>query len=906
MYNFAVDMEMNVIQKQTGPPTLRKQMKKNASFKLFAVTLLIAAITALLPSCSAGRKTMNIDLNHNWRFRQGDGSTWLPAKVPGCVHTDLLANKKIEDPFYRTNEKDLQWIDKKEWEYKTTFNVDKKLLNREQTELIFQGLDTYADVYLNGKEVLSAANMFRQWRVPCKGLLKPGENELKVRFYSPITIGLEKLEENGVALPAGNDNSQMGGIGDKKVSVFTRKAPYHYGWDWGPRFVTSGIWKPVALEAWDKIKIRHCHVYKKNGNNEKNLETNGVTLTAHLEIESTAARDTDISIAVDGEGKIKKKFRLNKGLNNVRLDFDVANPRLWWPNGLGEQYLYRLKAAVKTAGVSDEVSLNYGIRTLRLVQEADDKGKSFYFEVNGRPVFAKGANVIPADLFLDRVSPQTYETLIQSAVKANMNMLRVWGGGIYEKDIFYDLCDKYGIMVWQDFMFACSLYPGDPEFVENVKHEAADNIKRLRNHPSVVLWCGNNEIHIAWHNWGYKKNYEKQDPMLAKKIRGDYDRIFHETLYEAVKKYHPDAPYWPSSPMAAWDPETGGEEVAGYDKPAGDSHYWGVWHEAKPFSHYLERIPRFMSEYGFQSFPGLETVKTYTLPEDHDIESEVMRAHQRHPRGNQLIRQYMGDNYHIPEQFAHFLYVSQLLQAEGIKTGIEAHRRSMPYCMGSLYWQLNDCWPVASWSGMDYTLRWKALHYAVKEAFVPVLVSPVEENGNLEVYIVSDRKDSFDGRLHLGLKDFSGQLLWEKALAVRVEGNTSRKCFTVGTAALLKGKDKKKLFLETRVTEGMEGGVGEPLSRSLYYFVPAKNLALQRPDIHARVSRGDDGYKIELTTATLAKNVFLEHKSPGEFSNNFFDLLPGEVKVVNYRTALNLEAGKLEKELKITSLRETY
>ena len=406
-----------------------------------------------------------------------------------------------------------------------------------------------------------------------------------------------------------------------------------------------------------------------------------------------------------------EKITLQKGLNSYKTKLSVPDPKLWWPNGMGDQPLYQLDFQIESSNSVDSQNVIFGIRQIELVQQKDSIGESFYFKINGKPFFAKGANYIPQDNFPSRVPDEKYIQTIQTALDANMNMLRVWGGGIYEKDIFYDLCDQKGILVWQDFMFACTMYPGDSAFIENVRQEAIYQVKRLRNHPSIALWCGNNEVDEGWHNWGWQKalNYSASD---STEVWNNYLKIFEKILPEAVSLYSPYTPYIPSSPQNGW----GRKESLTH----GDAHYWGVWWGAEPFEIYEEKVGRFMSEYGFQGFPDLKTLDSCLLPEDRNLLSPALLNHQKHPRGMELIRTYMELEYKVPDEFEDYAYVSQLVQAYGIKKAIEAHRRAMPRCMGTLYWQLNDCWPVISWSSVDYYNRWKALHYFVRQAYQDV------------------------------------------------------------------------------------------------------------------------------------------------------------------------------------------
>ncbi len=639
-------------------------MNTSTIFGFILLTILCSSTIAAQQRRQAdGAAKITVPLHRDWTFREVGKPTWHPATVPGCVHTDLLANKLIDDPFWRNTEKSLQWIGKTDWEYTTTFDVTPEILARENIQLIFEGLDTYANVSLNGASLLSADNMFRTWRANAKPLLKEGTNTLLIRFRSPINEILPVMAKMNYELPAGNDQGE-------KTSPHTRKAPYQYGWDWGPRFVTSGIWRPVYLEGWDSARIEDAYLVTKKVNDD------AATVAAQIEVDSTS--DTKATLIVENSKNktvvARQEVQLSRGANRHSLDFVIRKPALWWPNGLGSQPLYTFAVRVVSGSKTlDEIVRRIGIRSVELRQEKDQTGKSFMFVVNGIPVFAKGANWIPADSFPTRITEGKYRHLLESVRDANMNMLRVWGGGIYERDDFYDLCDEMGILVWQDFMFGCSLYPGDQAFLDNVRQEAIDNVKRLRNHPSIVIWVGNNEIELAWFRWGWKQQ-------LPASLWDDYLKLFHGVLQEVCHSLDPSRPYWPSSPSANLEDGPGSQKI-------GDLHYWDVWHGAAPFREYEKQSPRFMSEYGFQAFPQIETVATYTDPGERNITSPVMMAHQRHPRGNQLIREYMLREYPEPKDFESFLYVSQVLQAEGIKIGAEHLRRISPHNMGSLYWQ---------------------------------------------------------------------------------------------------------------------------------------------------------------------------------------------------------------------------
>ena len=792
------------------------------------------------------------EINRNWGFKKTGDTSWLPAEVPGTVHTDLLKNNIIKDPFYGDNEKELQWIEKEEWEYRTSFNLETALLKKDNISIKFEGLDTYATIFLNDTLILIANNMFREWEIACKNLLKKEGNILVIKFKSPAKYDKEQASTLPYQLP------------DERA--FSRKAPYQYGWDWGPRFVTSGIWRPVHLIGWNKARIKNIHL------RQGVITDNLAKITAIIEIESNSTYKGTIDLHISDYDKTfrKEEASFSMGMNTVRVDFDVKNPRLWWTNGLGEPFLYNVNCNLTiNNNLVDTHATRIGVRSIELVQEKDSIGSSFYFKLNGKPVFMKGANYIPQDSFLPEVTKERYSILLKNVVDANMNMLRVWGGGIYEHDIFYDLCDENGILVWQDFMFACTMYPGDPDFIDNVRQEAIDNIKRLRNHPCIALWCGNNEVNEGWHNWEWQKSigYSKED---SAEIWGNYLEIFENLLPNIVRSYSPYSHYIPSSPAIGWGhPES---------LRKGDSHYWGVWWGEEPFEIYEEKVGRFMSEYGFQAFPDIKTINSFSMPDDRGLYSKVMLSHQKHPTGNELIETYLRRNYNYPKNFEAFIYVSQLVQAYGIKKALEAHRRAMPYCMGTLYWQLNDCWPVVSWSSLDYFQRWKALHYFSKKAFKEILVSAEVDDGQVSVYIISDKQDLVKGKLILQRMDFNGKTHWETSTDIDIQGNRSEVFTKFDIKDLLKGTDKGSALLRMMVFEKEN-----LLSENLFYFTTPKELKLEKPTISIDVAKIDDGYELKLSTDKLAKNLYLStDDDDGFFSDNYFDLLPEDIKTIYY------------------------
>jgi beta-mannosidase len=847
----------------------------------------ICSIIILLTHFSSIAQQINLG-RVDWKFKKASDTIWLDAKVPGTVHTDLLANRIIAAPFYRNNEEKLQWIDKTDWEYKTQFIADPSLLMKDRVELKFDGLDTYADVFLNGEKILQADNMFRSWKISVKEKLKSGFNELRIYFHSPINKVMAAYDSLNYTVPVSNNDQAK-----KRVSVFTRKAGYHYGWDWGPRFVTSGIWRPVTLFGWNKASIEDVFI------KQKTLTTQRAVLEANLEVNAVADGVETVEVYT-GEDKhllIKKQVLLYKGKNNLSIPFILENPELWWPNGMGKQNLYTFTILLKDAAgkLIAEKKVKRGLREIELVQESDEKGRSFYFKVNGKPVFMKGANYIPQDNFLPSITKERYEHIINSAVMSNMNMLRVWGGGVYQDDLFYELCDEKGILVWQDFMFACSLWPPFEELKQNIYQEAVENIKRLRNHPSIALWCGNNEV-VQFFNsgfWGQVKQTWKT-PRDSAALFDTYKDIFHHILPAAIKAYDDEKPYWSSSPAA----DNFSMEFMP-NRMTGDQHYWGVWGGKDKIEQYNENVPRFMSEYGFQSFPSMETVKKFADSTDYSISSEVMTGHQRSNRGNAGILEYMKDWFVIPEDFSKFLYVGQLLQSEAIKVAMEAHRRAKPYCMGSLFWQIDDCWPAASWSSIDYYGRWKALQYQAKRSFSTVIISSIEAGDSLHVHVVSDSLKKLEGELNICVTGFDGKVINQFNKQVSIEANESKQVYTISKKDLFGKYDPRKIVVRTVFKNGQT-----ELAENLHYFEKPKDLELPAAVIKYDIKKQGDIFTITLNTANLARFVNIAVGDENIiFSDNYFDILPGKSKQVTFRSGLPLD--RVMKEFKIISLKDT-
>ena len=814
-------------------------------------------------TASAYQKPQVCTLHSDWTFCQVGDTLWSDAKVPGTIHQDLLNHNRIPNPFYGMNEEAVQWVENEDWMYRTSFVVTEEQLNRDAAVLELDGLDTYADVFLNGALILRSDNMFVGHKVPVKSVLRKGENRLLIRFRSAVKEALPQWETNGFDYPADNDHSS------KRVSIYTRKAPYSYGWDWGIRLATCGIWRPVRLVFSDVARIEDYYVRQASVSASKADVDNRLEITNVTSQPVSALLKVAYHYSANDTKEVQKQIELRPGENTVSLPVMIDNPHLWMPNGWGEPSLYKFTASVSVDGVEvASQERQVGLRSIRVVMEDDEHGKSFYFEVNGHPMFAKGANFIPDDALLPNVTPERYKRIFEDVKAANMNMLRVWGGGIYEDDKFYDEADRNGILIWQDFLFACTTYPHDPLFLKRVEAEAEYNIKRLRGHASLAMWCGNNEIYEGVRYWGWKNKYTAE--AFAEMNRG-YDVLFRQLLPDMVKRFDSDRFYMHGSPYEAnWGrPESW--KIA-------DSHNWGTWYGRKPFESFDSEIPRFMSEYGFQAFPEMKTIRTFAEENDFELESPVMNAHQKATIGNALIKQTMGLYYKVPAKFEDLVYVGLVLQGQGMRHGIEAHRRNRPYCMGSLFWQLNDSWPVVSWSSIDYYGNWKAMQYQSQRAFAPVLINAIKEGDDLCVYLISDElQDRDDVRLTVELMDFDGKSHGKWTQNGKLTANTSMLFLKKRVDEFLSKQDAATSFL--RFT--LKAKNGAALADEVFYFAYPKDQKLPEARIETSVKKRGEAIEMTLKTDKLARDIFIEVPVQGvRFSDNFFDLLPGQRKKI--------------------------
>ncbi len=822
----------------------------------------------------------NLTLNGVWRVTQAGLSGTIPAQVPGCIHTDLLAAGKIPDPFYRDNETAVQWVGETGWVYTREFQVPAATLRCDRVLLRCEGLDTLATVRVNGRKVGRADNMYRTWEFDVKRALKAGRNRIEVTFDSVIPEIARRQKTHNVP--------SWGGPKEVKGRAWVRKEPCNFGWDWGPILVTCGIWRTMSLVAFNAARLTGVQIRQTH-------EDDRVLLHVRPEIDRRGASVVKATVRVRLEGALVAEVTRDcRPAGTAPFELRVENPKLWWPNGLGEQPLYTVDVELldERGAVLDTLSRRVGLRTLRLDRHPDAWGESFQFVVNGVPFFAKGGNWIPADAFASRISWDDYARLLNDVADANMNMLRVWGGGIYESDVFYDLCDELGICVWQDFMFACSTYPAfDKAFMANVKAEAEDNVRRIRHHACVALWCGNNELEqgLVGDTWNE-----------GRMSWADYGKLFDRLLPGVIAALDPDRDYWPCSPHSPH-----GDRKDHSNPKWGDAHLWDVWHGRKPFEWYRTCEHRFNSEFGFQSFPEPKTVEGYTAPQDRNVTTHVMEHHQRSGIGNTVIMQYMLDWFRLPGAFDHTLWLSQILQGMAMKYAVEHWRRAMPRGMGTLYWQINDCWPVASWASIDYHGRWKALHYMARKFYAPVSISALEDAqaGTVQLHVTNDLREPARGKVTWVATDVMGKTLAKGAKAIEAGalGNTLAETVDLGRVLAKHGPRDIIVWVDLWM-----GGVRR--SSNLALFARPKHLELANPKIGLTVKDLKDGsFVVTLAAHTPALWAWLElDGADARFSDNFLHLLPGRPESVIVTPARPMPLARLKKALKVQSLFDTY
>ena len=818
-----------------------------------------------------------ISLNGQWTARDAGGRMTVPGTVPGCIHTDLLEAGRIDDPFYRTREFDAYWVAETEWEYSRSFTVVAEVLEHERVMLVCHGLDTLATIRVNGKEIARTDNMFRRYEFDVKAALKEGANTVRIRFARALEYTIRKEAEQH--LPGWNGGEKLGYHG------FIRKEQCNFGWDWGIRTVTCGIWRDIELVAFSTARLADVHVSQHHRSRKR------VDLEVGVAAEGARSARMNAKVTVSRSGKrvAEKVVAVTSG--SARAKVSVTNPELWWPNTMGDQPLYDVEVELSDADGAelDRWQRRVGLRTLELDRHPDEWGESFRFVVNGVPFFAKGANWIPGDAYNDRMTPERYRDLVASSAEANMNMLRVWGGGLYEEDAFYDLCDEYGICIWQDFMFACYAYPTyDEEFMANVEQEAIDNVRRLRHHPSIALWCGNNELEQGLVGPEWTERTMSWD---------DYAKLYDRILPSIVKEYDGETAYWPGSPHSPC-----GDRADHRNPTCGDAHLWDVWHGLKPFEWYRTCEHRFNSEFGFQSFPEPKTTHGYTAPEDRNVTSYVMEHHQRSGIGNSTIMHYMLDWFRLPTGFDETLWSSQILQGMAIKYAVEHWRRSMPRGMGTIYWQLNDTWPVASWSSIDYHHRWKALHYMAKKFFAPLLLSGLEDpgRGTIEVHLTNDALETRDVTLKWTVTDARGKKLDSGEKQVKSRKNGSKRVHTLRMGRFIEARSDRDLLVWLEAYDGRRR-----VAENLVTFARPKHLELaQDPQVVATVKDGGKGsFRVTLKSKAVALWTWVELEGADfRADDNFVHVRPGGSVTLTLTPSAKMTLAQAKKALRVRSL----
>ena len=748
--------------------------------KTFPLLLLLFAFMGCQKAES--QNVIEQSLNQGWTLTGDTLSIKMQVDVPSVVQQSLYENGVIPHPYLGTVENQLLWISDHVWDYALRFDVDEGLLEKEFVELVFEGLDTYADISLNGYELISTDNQFREWKVDVKRYLKEKDNLLEVHFTGYDSVMTDLYEQVLPVLP-------------EKYAV-SRKAPYQHGWDWAPKYKNVGIWKPVKLMGWNEVRLEDAYAVTGIADSVHAM------LTLHLDVENATNGEYEVIVSTGSTILANRSLSLSKGRHHKVFPVFIQDPQLWWPNEMGEQPLYDFEVVLKKGNtVLDSKKFKSGIRTFEMVDEPDSIGRAFYFKVNGVPMYAKGANYVPEEMIETWINADNTLKLLQMAKNAHFNMLRVWGGGIYPSDDFFNICDSLGILVWQDFMYAGSMYPFDETFLENARIEAEEQVRRLASHPSLALWCGGNEISEGYYNWGWQQSlgWSEEDDQA---IKEGYNQLFKYILPWSVEIYDGSRPYWPSSPSKGWGrPESLTE---------GDVHYWGVWWGEQPYEMYREKVGRFNSEYGYQSYPDYSTLQKIAQGKALSKDAKVIAAHQKHPRGTRQIDDFIKRYFPNvkPKDFEEYVHLSQLSQAYGMEIAIEAHRTAKPYNMGTLYWQLNDAWPVTSWSSIDYYGNPKVFYERLKTLYAPVLLSL--DKKDYGVFVTSDLMRSIDGTLTVTVCDLEDLKLdrlkdhpkFEQKVKVEMDANENRKYNVEGLSEYLRNVDLQKVYVKLQLTEG--------------------------------------------------------------------------------------------------------
>lgn len=861
-----------------------------------------------------------------WAWNDAEGAPnedlTIQTDIPCSVFGQLIEHEIIKDPFYGNREHDVAWIYESDWIFTKMFDMTfekAKFIEYQEIYLRFHGLDTLATIELNDVVLGKTNNMFRMYEFEVKNLLKEKANKLVVHLKSPTKEARRRVKETGHRLNTGDFT--LPGI------PHIRKAPYSFGWDWGPKLPDIGIWKKIELVGSDGVEIKSLKIDQELDftmdptilppEKLKDLNANSVKLsiTPEFFIETIIRpeqpdKTDDLTVYAvikndNGEIVAEQEKKL-KEFYEKPLVFRLENPKLWWVHNLGDPTLYSVEVSIldqKTEVSIDKIIEKIGLREIKLIQRQDKWGESFFFRLNGIPVFAKGANWIPIDSFIPRGQKiGLYEKILKNTKAANMNMLRVWGGGIYETEEFYNLCDELGIMIWQDFPFACAVYPPDDEFYENFKIEAVQNIKRLRNRACLALWCGNNEIEMGW-LW-YTKGI--LNPFERKEFKHGYKRIFEKFLPSLTAELDSQHPYWPSSPSNGTIDDGGPLNSNNPDK--GDSHYWMVWHGGKPFTAYRKFDSRFMSEFGFESFPPMKTIREFCPPDQFEFDSEIMENHQKNSAGNKKIMNYMKKRFSIPATFEQQVELSQITHAEAMEYGIEHWRRNRndEHCMGSLYWQINDCWPVASWASLDYYVRWKALHYFAKRIYKNIFPSVEESSKEFSLWITNDTLDQFEGELDWYVYDEEDKVLKSGTLKANVPANSAKNVETIDCSDINRffwNRKKHVIFYNLRSKTS-----NEIIYRGIRFFDAPKKFPMKQPRLTFAILNDNieksGSAKIRITSKNTAFYVFLQSDTYDFVaSDNYVSLKPNEAIDIELSAILPVTTAKIKGKEFLESLK---
>lgn len=821
-------------------------------------------------------------LNGTWQLSAGHRSLEsVDMQIPGTVLSGLLAAGKIKDPFYRTNEDATRALFWKDYVFTRTFDVDEELLAQQHIVLVCEGLDTLAEISINGTFLAKTDNMHRTWKFQAKKLLHPGKNEIQIVFRSVLRFIEDYPYE-------AHKKINYIPCGSMKGNQLLRKAHSLFGWDWGPQTIDAGIFRDIYLQGYSHARIEDIRIHQQHAKNVS-VQTS-ITLS-----ESVPGQKLCVELSEDGADKpLQTKLCKTNADGVAAVDFVIENPKLWWPNDYGDQPLYIVRTTLLDEdGTSlESITRRIGLRTLTISQEKDEWGNEFAFCVNGVKIFTRGGNYIPDDCLYTRITEKKLDYILESCRRAHFNCVRVWGGGYYPSDAFYDLCDEKGLIVWQDLMYACNVYDVTDAFAENCRQETYDNVRRLRHHASLGLWCGNNEIESAWDHWG---DFQKETPYL----RADYIRLFEEVLPKAVQEADGETFYWHSSPSS------GGCFDNPDDANRGDTHYWDVWHGQKPFTDYRKYFFRFCSEFGFQSFPCAKTVNSFTLEDDRNIFSRVMESHQKNDAANGKMLYYLSENLRYPKDLTHLLYASQVLQGMAIKYGVDHWRRNRGRCMGTLYWQINDDWPAPSWSSIDYFGRWKALHYMAQKFYAPHAVSMTLEDHRCHVYFSNESFETTEYSLTLSIRDLSGNVLE----TYETKGNSPAfSAIETAVVDICSWEDQKDdVFLEAVIHTK-----DQKVLKDVETLVPYKYLNLKNPVISTEAEETNDAFILHISSDCFAPFVALDFDDADViFSDNFFHLTDKTVQDIIVKKEDILQghfenAEDFRKRLQILSLGTSY